>query len=341
MASLYDDPTPTTSQTRKNDNPYFGLDLSSGDEEGSSDDYDTDDSETFGIGRSSRYPIRSVTLHTDRIYEDHEPGVINSSSIDQWITAILLQFTKRKVHNFTRFKYTSGPGKALEDVIKGIGMAVEWTRPWPRTTDDNKLKRLWLHFTQSADLVDDGQRLLLHGGERTNVFHHLKPISTFTEAISCSCRAKKIRVKAHNYVKVRNLRDLEKTFSNKLPATSIGGLRHCRKCHQKFVSQKLTIPDTTWVLVFEVDDPEALQYNDFQRKIKFGGHEWSLVYVTFMGLATHVHDPLYWSLQFVGSRTFHYNGNVHHGGIETFTDRRVVQHSHLERAVYFRDVNEE
>ena len=311
---------------------------SSDSELGSDDDYDTDDSNTFGWNLQTQYPIRSVTLNTGDIYQSVNPGLINSGAIDQWITAIVLKFNRRKVANFALMKYDDGPGKALETVIQDMAVYASYTgRRWSRPSDDNKLKRIWTDFTKTAELVDEGLRLQLPLGERVNVFHHLRPVTTFMETVVCACTPKRFKRKSHNYLRIRNQRDLEKTLSNRVPVTSFGGLVNCRRCQQPYRSEKITVPDRSWILVFEVDENSGVEYNDFQRKIQFGRVGWSLTYITFAGPAYRQHNPLYFSLQFVTNRTFMYDGCRDRGVVRTFVDNRQTRQAKLERAVYFRD----
>ena len=306
------------------------------------DEYDTDDSSTFGLDLPDAYPVRSVTLKTSDIKDIANPGVINSGPIDQWITAIILHFTPRKLHNFQILKQEVGLGQVLESTVKSIAVAARYINgALHRPVDDNKLKRLWIDFANVTELVDDGLRLHVKGSERYNVFGHLKPVTAFKETLHCSCRPRQPKTKIHHFLRIRNLRDLEKTFLSKVPVTSYGGLRHCRRCCRPLVSGGVTIPDKSWILVFELDGNPNVAYNDFQREMEFGEVNWTLKYITFAGPPTAEHDPLQFSLQFIGNRTFYYHGGRNGGHVKTFNDARLVQHSLMERAVYFRTPEED
>jgi len=311
----------------------------------SSDEYDTDDSNTFGLEAPDQDPIRSVNLHTDALYRSRNPGVYNSSPIDQWLTAIILQFNRRRTQNLRLLKHRRGGGPEhgegleLEEAIQEIAVTADWNQKyWQKPLDgDNRIKQRWLEVAKTAELIDGGNRLQVNGGERTNVFYHLKPVTLFKEKIVCKCRHNNEKIKPHHYVRIRNRRDIEKTLSNKVPVTSFGGLRNCRKCCQPFVGRSIEVPDTTWILVNEIDDNRnEVVFNDFQRKIRFGNVDWNLTYITFAGPSSREDDPVYLSLQFVGNRTFFYNGERNGGAVRTFTDPRLLRHSRIERAVYFR-----
>ena len=306
----------------------------------SSDGYDTDDSNTFGLEVPDQYPIRSVTLQTEGLYRSTNPGVVNSSPIDQWITAIILQFNRRKTKNLALFRHQRGEGKELEEIIQEIAIIADLNQKlwWKPVEGDNRLKCRWIELVKMAVKIDDDTRFRINGGERTNVFHHLKSIALFKERIGCHCR-RNDKEKSHHYLRIRSKRDIEKVLSNKVPITSYGGLRHCRKCCQPFSGNSIAVPDTTWILVHELDDiPGNVVYNDFQRKIRFGGVNWNLTYISFAGPAVRTNDPLYISLQFIGNRAFYYNGDRNSGYVKPFTDDRLFRHSKMERAVYFRQV---
>jgi hypothetical protein len=254
------------------------------------------------------------------------------------LTAIILQFTRRKPKNLSLLKHQRGEGLELEEVIQEVAVMADWNqRYWQKPLDgDNKIKTRWLDLVKTAELIDRGNRLQVNGGERTNVFHHIKAITTFKEKIGCQCRQVE-KEKSHQYLRIRNKRDIELTLSNKIPITSFGGLRNCRKCCQPFVSKSIIVPDTTWVLVQEIDDVQGdVVFNDFQRKLRFGGVEWNLTYITFVGPPRRTDYPVYCSLQFIGNRTFYYHGDKNGGTVKTFTDARLFRHSKMERAVYFR-----
>jgi len=320
----------------------FNMGGSSDSDQGSSDEYDTDDSNTFGWRHQDRYPIRSVALNTGVNYHIANPGIINSGAVDQWITAIILKFNRRKVVNFNLLKHQEDPGKELEKVIQRVAVCASYTgRGWMRPTDDNKVKRIWTDYANVAEPEDEGLRLKLPLGERINVFHHLRPITLLVETIKCGCAIRKVRKKPLYYLRIRNRRDLEKTLSNRIPVTSFGGLINCRRCRHPYQTERIVVPDNSWVLVHEVDDDAGVNYADFQRKISFGGVGWSLGYATFSGPAYRHHDPTYFSLQFIGNRTFIYDGSRDHGSIRKFDDERQVDNGKLERVIYFRDVVQE
>ena len=304
----------------------------------SSDGYDTDDSNTFGLEVPDKYLIRSVILRTEDLYRSTNPGVVNSSPIDQWLTAIILQFNRRKTKNLTLLRHQQGEGQLLEETIKEIAIVADLNQKlWWRPMDgDNRIKCRWIEFAKVAERIDGDLRFRINGGERTNVLQHLKPVTLFKEKIGCHCRRTE-RVKTHHCLRVRNIRDIEKIMSNKIPVTSYGGLRSCRKCCHPFSSNNIVVPDTTWILVHDMDDTQgSVVYNDFQRKLQFGGVNWNLAYITFIGPAVRTSDPLYTSLQFIGNRTFYYNGDRNGGAVKTFNDARLFRHSRMERAVYFR-----
>lgn len=328
----------TSSQARqKVENPFDRERNSDSDDLESSDEYSTDDSNTFGLNLQDQYPIKSVTLHTDNHYNRDNPGVVNSGPIDQWITAILLQFCRRKVYNFELFRHTAGSGKALEDVIKQIAIKAGWRSSWSPPSVDNRLKKIWTDFAKVAVPIDEGMRIKVLGGENFNVTHHLEPVTRFTETVTCSCIPARFRRKTLHHLKIRNLRDIEKTISGKNPTVSFGGLRHCKKCCQPFKAGPISFPPETWILVQEVDNQATIKYNDFQRKLRFGEVDWSLAYLTFSGPGYHEHDPMLFSIHIVGNRAFYYNGARDHGTVKTFSEPRLVRFATLERAIYFRD----
>jgi hypothetical protein len=305
------------------------------------DNFDTDDSETYGLQSTDCYPIRSVTFHTSDVYSVINPGVIDSSSLDQWLTFLILQFSPKRATNLDLLLHTEGEGKELERLIKKITMATEYTRRiFPRPSDDNKLKNMWLSYTKSGEPTDNGLRVIAGKGERFQVHHHLKPISTINETLKCNCQQRRsLHKKDHSFIKIRSLRDLEKASFGQIPVTSLGGLKNCRRCCAAYVSHQIQIPTTTWILTFEIEENAKIAHNDFQRRIKFGLEEWNLAYITFNGPPFENHDQLYFSLHYMGSRAFIYHGGRNRGIVKTFTDPRNLLHSRLERVVYLKNID--
>jgi len=331
------EPTPSTSFDKREVTRALGIPSDDSEFDSSEDDYLTDDSNTFGLDLQDQYPIKGVTLHTDNIRDEDNPGVVGSGAIDQWITFLLLQFNRRKVQNFTLLKHIDGPGKVLEEVIRCITVSGSWGRPWwSNSLTDNKYKRKWLEFADALDPISEGLRVQVRGGEDYNVVHHLQPVSKFYETMTCACALERKRQKVHYTLKITKLRDIEKTLIGKVPTSSIGGLRHCRRCRQRFVCQGTKVPDNSWILVQEVAKNSAVKYNDFQRQLRFGDANWNLAYITLTGPAYGVHDPLYSSIHFISHRAFYYHGERFNGKVRTLTDPRVVEFLKIERAFYLR-----
>lgn len=308
--------------------------------EADQDNYDTDDSETYGFQTTDCYPIRGVHFYTSDIYSVGNPGAVYSSPIDQWITFIILHFNQRRVKNFKLMIHEDEPGKELEKVIKNIAVTAEYNRRiFPRPSDDNKLKVMWLDYSRTGEATDNGLRIMVGKEERLHVHHHLQPISTINETVTCRCpKPRDTHKKVHHFIRIRNLRDLEKASSGQIPITSLGGLRNCRKCCAAFFSYKVRVPLKTWLLTFEVDENTNVKYNDFQRRIRFDNEDWVLAYITFRGPPFENYDQMYFSLQFIGNRSFMYHGGRTRNMVTTFTDPRLLINATMERAVYIKDI---